>query len=102
MIIETKLNPGDMAFYIKDDSLHSAPVQAVQVRAAVDSFESRTVSGKVKDPFCESTVGVFYYTCHGRIPENRVYSSREKLGAAIADGTYNKPPAKDAGVPKPL
>lgn len=102
MKIETKLNPGDTAYYLKDHSLHSAPIRAIQIRLAEEDFDPISISGNVKDPFCKSTIGVFYYTCHGRIPEHRVYSSREELGAAIADGTYNNNPAKDAAVPKPL
>ncbi|MFY0656328.1 MAG: hypothetical protein JXR12_06230 [Neptunomonas phycophila] len=98
MEIKTKLNPGDMAWYMNNDVIHSAPIRALQVRAAEEDFEPREIGPgkKIKDPFCKSTVGVFYFTCHGRFAESRVYSSREELGAAIAEGTYNTP-ANDAG-----
>lgn len=97
MEIKTKLNPGDMAWYIDGNKTHSAPIRALQVRAAEEDFEPINKTGNAKDPFCKSTIGVFYYTVHGRYREEYVYASREELGAAIADGTYGQP-ANDAGV----
>ena len=88
MKIETKFNPGDMAWYMKNDILHSAPIRALQVRAAEKDFKPTGSNENFIDQFCDSQCTIYYFTCHGQFPENRMYGSREELGAAIVDGTY--------------
>lgn len=88
MKLETKANVGDVVFYIRDNVVCSAPVRAIQVRVAEDDF-SPIKKGSSYDPFDVKSIGIIYFTCHGRIREQELFTSKEELAEAIIDGTFN-------------
>lgn len=89
MNLETKANPGDLVYYIRDNKVCSAPVRAIQIRVAEDNFSAVKKGNNNYDPFDPSSVGIIYFTCHGRIRENELYLSKEELAEAIVNGTFN-------------
>lgn len=89
MDITTKASPGDLIYYIRDNHVCSSTVKAIQIRVAADDFNS-VVKGRNHDPFDPKSVGIFYFTCHGRIRENELFLSQEDIAKAIIDGTFNE------------
>lgn len=88
MDITTKASPGDLIYYIRDNHVCSSKVRALQIRIAEPNFKP-VAHGRNFDPFDPKSVGIFYFTAHGRVRENEVFMSQEDIAKAILDGTFN-------------
>lgn len=68
----------ELAWYFKDNSVHSAPVLSImRVENLHEGWAHTDIQKELFTPFGRS--GTFYATCHGVISASLVYNSKEAL-----------------------
>jgi len=89
--IKTKANIGDNIFYIDDNRPCSAPVISIKVVLNESDAEKKASTEEQKKIWLAfGSACVEYKTIHGRYFESQIYLTREDLGEAIADGSFDR------------
>jgi hypothetical protein len=97
MKIETKLNVGQTAWFMKHNKPVSEKITAVQVRAA-NRDDCINIHGKFFMPFNPSTIGVEYFIDTSKYKERELFATlKDLLGDVLRQGRERQYAEKFAG-----
>lgn len=94
MEIKTKADIGETIHYIDENRPHSAPVISIKIVVNEKDAEEKACTMEQKEIWLHfGGTGIWYKTIHGVYHESQIYLTREDLGEAIANGTFDKKPS---------